>query len=258
MTSTQLFFTEAVLPKTYPQIIATEIRNTYIIEYGIIKEILEDGSVVVATMANTSKNDIHVVQCPLATFASANLTMSITPNIDDKVILLYPRRCIDEMFDVNKTDMLISGHCAGYNIFSGIAILLNQYQSNGHHNTMNFSDSGMALKLGYDAENETNNFSMTVAATGETKITTVDTPFEISNGKATVKVDAEGNITIDSKGGKVKINNDETSLYTALMKLYNKLNGGTVTTSGSPALHKIDSNQFTDFKTEIEKILKAE
>ena len=68
------------------------IGTTFIVEYGIIKKIPATGIVTVEMAVADSSDDIIITNCVLASFSSASVTVNIKPNIDDKVIVLFPSR----------------------------------------------------------------------------------------------------------------------------------------------------------------------
>lgn len=99
------------------------INNTFIVEYGIIKKIPAEGVVTVEMSVSEKADDIVITDCILASFASSSVTVRIKPNIDDKVIVLFPRKFHSDMFQKDKNEPIIAEATTGYNVLTGIAIL---------------------------------------------------------------------------------------------------------------------------------------
>ena len=84
--------------------------------------------------------------CVLANIASANFTLKVVPTVGDRVLVVYPRMYNSGMFSVNgddsDTEIIVDEKAKGYNLSSGIAILLNQYKSSGHKNVVTIDEGG--------------------------------------------------------------------------------------------------------------------
>lgn len=175
------------------------INNTFIVEYGIIKKIPAEGVVTVEMSVAEKANDIVITDCVLASFASSSVTVRIKPNIDDKVMVLFPRKFHSNMFQKGKNEPIIAEATTGYNVLTGIAILLNQYQEATHKNFIDISDGNLTMKLGYNEDEDKNMVSVT---------TDKDGSYEINNGKSKVVVDSDGYLSYtntDSEDNKSKI-----------------------------------------------------
>lgn len=175
------------------------INNTFIVEYGIIKNIPAEGVVTVEMSVAEKANDIVITDCVLASFASSSVTVRIKPNIDDKVMVLFPRKFHSNMFQKGKNEPIIAEATTGYNVLTGIAILLNQYQEATHKNFIDISDGNLTMKLGYNEDEDKNMVSVT---------TDKDGSYEINNGKSKVVVDSDGYLSYtntDSEDNKSKI-----------------------------------------------------
>ena len=125
------------------------IGTTFIVEYGIIKKIPATGIVTVEMAVADSADDIIITNCVLASFSSSSVTVNIKPNIDDKVIVLFPRRFAGKMFNPETNEPIITDCGNGYTLMGGIAILLNQYQETYHKNYIDISDGCITLKMAY-------------------------------------------------------------------------------------------------------------
>ena len=233
------------------------IGATYIVDYGIIKDIPTDGIVTVEMSASKDKQSITITNCILASFASSSFTVKIKPNIDDKVIVLFPKNYSSRMFDKEVNETIISQATEGYCLLGGIAILLNQFQD-FHKNYIDFSDGCADIKLAYSEDDDKNfislntnkdgeitltvkdKFSQKIDKDGALNITSNNTSIEINkddeitvnNGKATVTIDKNGNVKIDTSG-KYTIKNSSTSLKNVIDGVAKELEN--LTTVGSPA-----------------------
>ena len=234
------------------------IGATYIVDYGIIKDIPTDGIVTVEMSASKDKQSITVTNCVLASFASSSFTVKIKPNIDDKVIVLFPKNYSSRMFDKEVNETIISQATEGYCLLGGIAILLNQFQD-FHKNYIDFSDGCVDIKLAYSEDDDKNFISLNTNKDGEITLTVKDkfsqkidkdgalniksnnTSIEINkddeitvnNGKATVTIDKNGNVKIDTSG-KYTIKNSSTNLKDVIDGVAKELEN--LTTKGSPAM----------------------
>ena len=234
------------------------IGATYIVYYGIIKDIPTDGIVTVEMSASKDKQSITITNCILASFASSSFTVKIKPNIDDKVIVLFPKNYSSRMFDKEVNETIISQATEGYCLLGGIAILLNQFQD-FHKNYIDFSDGCADIKLAYSEDDDKNfislntnkdgeitltvkdKFSQKIDKDGALNITSNNTSIEINkddeitvnNGKATVTIDKNGNVKIDTSG-KYTIKNSSTSLKDVIDGVAKELEN--LTTKGSPAM----------------------
>ena len=234
------------------------IGATYIVDYGIIKDIPTDGIVTVEMSASKDKQSITITNCILASFASSSFTVKIKPNIDDKVIVLFPKNYSSRMFDKEVNETIISQATEGYCLLGGIAILLNQFQD-FHKNYIDFSDGCADIKLAYSEDDDKNFISLNTNKDGEITLTVKDkfsqkmdkdgalnitsnkTKIEINkddeitvnNGKATVTIDKDGNVKIDTSG-KYTIKNSSTNLKDVIDGVAKELEN--LTTKGSPAM----------------------
>ena len=216
------------------------IGTTFIVEYGIIKDIPATGIVTVEMAVADSADDIIITNCVLASFSSSSVTVNIKPNIDDKVIVLFPRRFAGNMFNPDTNEPIITACGNGYTIMGGIAILLNQYQESFHKNFIDVSDGCITLKMAYSEDEDKNLFTFESNADGELTLvsndvqitTNKDSEITVTNGKATITVDKDGNVTIDAQG-KYTVKNGTTDLKQVVDGLATELEN--LTTVGSPA-----------------------
>ena len=221
------------------------INNTFIVEYGIIKDIPSEGIVTVEMSVAEEANKIVITDCVLASFASSSVTVRIKPNVDDKVMVLFPRKFHNKMFQQDENEAILSVASTGYNVLSGVAILLNQYQEDTHKNFIDISDGNLTMKLGYNEKKDTNNIIITTDADGK---------YEIDNGNSTVTVDKDGNVTVNAMKGKITIKNDSASLYDILKGMLDVLNKS-LATAGSPASHTVVPNQFSTQSTDLGNLM---
>ena len=252
------------------------ISRSCIVDFGVIQKADKKGIVEVAVSVADSSEDIKYITCVLANTASSSVTVNIKPNVGDKVIVLYPRRFDSKMFSTDNKDVIVNKNARGYNLFSGIALLCNQYKVNSHKNLITLEDGTVTIQLVYNEDDDKNkviasinsdgefayssneNFNLNVNKDGELAYSSNDNfnlnvskdgSFElasnnvqittnsndevsITNGKATVKIDSSGNVTVETSG-KYKFKNNTTDLKSVIDGLAKEVEN--LTTVGSPA-----------------------
>ena len=256
--------------------VQTMISRSCIVDFGVIQKADKKGIVEVAVSVADSSEDIKYITCVLANTASSSVTVNIKPNVGDKVIVLYPRRFDSKMFSTDNKDVIVNKNARGYNLFSGIALLCNQYKVNSHKNLITLEDGTATIQLVYNEDDDKNkviasinsdgelayssneNFNLNVNKDGEfayssnenfnlnvnkdgsfelasnnVQITTnSNDEVSITNGKATVKIDSSGNVTVETSG-KYKFKNNTTDLKSVIDGLAKEVEN--LTTVGSPA-----------------------
>lgn len=193
------------------------VKRSCIIDYGIIQKVSAKGIVEVAVAVSKTPQDMLCMTCVLANLASSSCTVDIVPAVGDRVLVVYPRIYDEDMFtvpDSGKTDIKVNPEARGYNLTSGIAILLNQYKTASHKNTITIEDGKLTAKLAW---NETKNKNLVEFSNSS------DGAITIKNEKATVNIDNNGNVVIDTKG-KYTIKNDSTDLFQIIKGLIEKVN----------------------------------
>ena len=234
------------------------ISRSCIVDFGVIQKADKKGIVEVAVSVADSSEDIKYITCVLANTASSSVTVNIKPNVGDKVIVLYPRRFDSKMFSTDNKDVIVNKNARGYNLFSGIALLCNQYKVNSHKNLITLEDGTVTIQLVYNEDDDKNkviasinsdgelvyssneNFNLNVnkdgsfeLASNNVQITTnSNDEVSITNGKATVKIDSSGNVTVETSG-KYKFKNNTTDLKSVIGGLAKEVEN--LTTVGSPA-----------------------
>lgn len=122
------------------------IKRSCIVDYGIIQEVVSDGVVDVALAVSRTEQDMFCMTCVLANIASSAFTLNVTPKKGDRVLVVYPRIFDDDMFTVpdgdKAVDPIINFDAKGYNLMSGIAILINQYKEASHKNVITIDEDG--------------------------------------------------------------------------------------------------------------------
>lgn len=214
------------------------VGNTFIVEFGIIKEIPAEGIVTVEMSVADKADDIIITNCVYANLASSSFALYVKPTVDDKVIVLFPRKFSGAMFQKANNEAILTECSNGYSVTGGIAIPLNQYQETVHKNSINFADGAMSLKLA--SSDNSNLFTLDVSSSGTftLKSNSVELSFSsdnsinIKNGKATITVDADGNVTVDTKG-KYNFKNAVTSQKEVIDGLAQELENLTTTGSAS-------------------------
>ena len=234
------------------------ISRSCIVDFGVIQKADKKGIVEVAVSVADSSEDIKYITCVLANSASSSVTVNIKPNVGDKVIVLYPRRFDSKMFSADNKDVIVNKNARGYNLFSGIALLCNQYKVNSHKNLITLEDGTVTIQLVYNEDDDKNkviasinsdgelayssneNFNLNVnkdgsfeLASNNVQITTnSNDEVSITNGKATVKIDTSGNVTVETSG-KYKFKNNTTDLKSVIDGLAKEVEN--LITVGSPA-----------------------
>ena len=234
------------------------ISRSCIVDFGVIQKADKKGIVEVAVSVADSSEDIKYITCVLANTASSSVTVNIKPNVGDKVIVLYPRRFDSKMFSADNKDVIVNKNARGYNLFSGIALLCNQYKVNSHKNLITLEDGTVTIQLVYNEDDDKNkviasinsdgelayssneNFNLNVNKDGEFELVSnnvqvtanSDNEVSITNGKATVKIDSSGNVTVETSG-KYKFKNNTTDLKSVIDGLAKEVEN--LITVGSPA-----------------------
>lgn len=207
---------------TFTQAVRNILRSTCIVDFGVILEVVAKGVVKVGISVAKENNDISIVTCTLLSTISQSFSIDIEPQEGDKVLVFYPRRFKDKMFSLSQKEVIVDENAVSYGALGAVAILFNQYRANDYKKSI---------------------------------VIDKDENITVDNGKATVTVDKDGNVEVNAKGGKISLKNNSQSLFDILDGLIDKLNGGTVTTSGSPAKQLIDPSQFTTYKTNLGSLM---
>jgi hypothetical protein len=149
--------------------------------------------------------------CVLANIASKAFTLNVKPHKGDRVLVVYPRLYDDKMFKYTDSESdnlkLIENYEAkGYNLASGIAILISQYRESGHKNVITIDEDSIDV--------------------------------EVVGGKTKMQIDSSGNVTVDTNG-KYTIKNSTTDLLTVISDLNSvikslKTTGSSTTQTTSP------------------------
>lgn len=178
-------------------VLRSVLRNTFIVDMGIVKEINEDSNTITVEMCCASEtNDIHITTCYLANVSSSSIAVKIAPKKNDKVIVFYPRRFSSEMFSLDKTEPVISEGVGCYSSTCGIAFLFNQFQE-GYKNYISFDNGKADIKLAYDKDNDKNLLSIVTDENGAVTVT--------SNTNNVISLDKDGNYEVKNSKGKVNL-----------------------------------------------------
>ena len=241
------------------------IGTTFILEYGIVKNIPAKGIVTVEMSVADSADDIIITNCVYANLAGSSFSLNIKPNIDDKVMVFFPRKFLGAMFKKENNEALVSECCNGYSLMGGIAVPMNQYQETTHKNYIDLSDGNLTLKLAYSKDDNKNFFTVTTTSTGAFTLVSKNTSISIdsdvitiTNSHATITVDASGNVSINAEG-KYDIKNGSTSMFDMLKGLKDEI--ANLTTTGSPstqATSPTSKTALTNWETNQLKALFSE
>ena len=173
----------------FGSVVEAIIKRSCIIDFGIVQKVVAKGIVDVSVAVARTNQDMFCMTCVLANIASDSFTIDITPKKGDRVLVVYPRLFDTEMFTVpdgDNTNLIINPNAKGYNLMSGIAILINQYKKASHKNLLTIAD-------GY--------FSF-AHKDGKTKIEVKDTGISIEDKNGCKIVTNSEGVTIN---GKLKI-----------------------------------------------------
>lgn len=130
----------------FGSVVEAIIKRSCIVDYGIIQNVVADGVVDVSLAVSRTEQDMFCMTCVLANIASSAFTLNIKPKAGDRVLVVYPRIFDDDMFTVPNGDKalkpIINFDAKGYNLMSGIAILINQYKEASHKNLFTIDEDG--------------------------------------------------------------------------------------------------------------------
>lgn len=194
------------------------IGATFIVEYGIIKEVVSEGVVTVLMSATNDKKKIILTNCVLANIASSSFSVNVKPNKDDKVLVLFPKNYSSKMFQVKQNEAIVSQATEGYCLMGGIAILINQFQKD-HTNFLDVQDGCVDLRLAYNKDEEKNYLLLTTNKEGEITLNTNENfsfalnkegEIEInSNDKFSQKVDKNGALNITCNNTSIEVSQSD-------------------------------------------------
>lgn len=218
----------------FNSVVEAIIKRSCIIDYGIVQDIVADGVVDVSLAVAHTEQDIVCMTCVLANIASSAFTLNIVPHKGDRVLVLYPRMYHDKMFGVTEdedsnAELTIDFGAKGYNLASGIAILINQYKEAGHKNVITVDNGNVSAVLN----------KVTVETTDNGDIT-------VSNSKATASIDKDGNVVIDAQG-KYTVKNSATDLATVISELANAVENLTIVCPDGTGT--VDPGSIADIET---------
>lgn len=201
----------------FGSVVEAIIKRSCIVDFGIVQKVVAKGIVDVSVAVARTKQDMFCMTCVLAGISSSAFTLNVEPEVGDRVLIVYPRIYDETMFAIpdgdKKTDVIVNSDAKGYNLMSGIAILLNQYKKASHKNFITVSKGNIKAELN----------KVKLETTDEGAIT-------VDNGKATVSIDSSGNVSIEAQG-KYTIKNNSTDLMNVIDGLAKELEN--LTTTGS-------------------------
>ncbi len=218
------------------------IKHSCIVDFGIIQNVVADGVVDVSLAVSKTPQDIVCMTCVLANIASSSVTFHIKPNVGDRVLVVYPRLFDDRMFtvpsDSQATEVIVNPEAKGYNLTSGIAILINQYKQGTHENVITIDEGKVSAKL--------NKVEVTTTADGD---------LTVDNGKATINIDKDGNVSVNAQG-KYTIKNSSTDLTTVISKLVDEIEGlAIVCPNGAGSINPSSVAKLELWKQQLQTLL---
>lgn len=169
------------------------VKRTPIICYGIIKSVLEEGIVQVALSVYPVKNAPKVINCIYANLASANFAVRMKPTVNDKVIVLFTQYFDSTMFNTGKNEPIYNPNSASYSYNNGIALPVNQFNSDTFKNYFDASDGNITIHL--DSGN-----TITMDSNGITVTDKNNNTITMSDSGMTIKDKNDNKITMTSDG----------------------------------------------------------
>lgn len=230
--------------------------------FGVITEVTGNGVVKVVPSVIESEEGYFEVNCVLATIASQSVTVKIEPHVGDKVRVYSPQRYSNKMFLLENNSPLIAKNSRGYSLFTGIAVLENQYQVGMHKNYISIDNGKVETHLAYDKDNDTNNAVLKIDGKGKltysnpkaTVTVSDDGSFTLENEKTTLTIDSSGKITLETDGKFSFKNASGKNLYTILKGTFQVLNQS-LSTFGSPASHVVRPQQFALQEADLDALM---
>lgn len=233
---------------SFPDVVRGIIDGKWIVQHGIIQQIIKNNIVIVTPSVVAKANDYMAVTCVLCSFGGSSGVIDIAPKIHDKVLLFSPKTYDSDMFDNAKGETKVNGECQGYNPFTCIAVPVAQLGSENCKNRITLDEGKVKAMLGYNATDDYFNFDFTLNTDGSVSIkqgydkdnnkyhvnvsTGADGSFSIANDKATISVSADGNINIETSG-KYTFKSGSLTLESILEDFANEVKQ--LITTGSPA-----------------------
>lgn len=234
---TQERILEAVFKKQ-SDAIQQVLRRTCIVDFGVITEVLGENVVKVGIAVADSVEDVQIIVCTLISPCSATMALNIEPSVGDKVLIFFPRHFSSSMFEVTESDPtpIIDSACQSYSRLGGLAILMNQFNYEKHRKSLQLSADGvLSIRLPYNDNDSANvitaqtngegKMSLDISKNdGDVSLVAVDVDQDgnanltVNNGKATVNIDKNGNVTVNTQG-KYTIKNSSTDLLTVISDL---------------------------------------
>lgn len=180
----------------FNSVVEAIIKRSCIIDFGIVQKVITNSIVEVAVAVSRTPQSMLCMTCVLANTAGTSLTVSIKPNEGDRVLVVYPRTFNSKMFNVDsdegkRKEVLVDFDAKGYNLASGIAILMNQYKKSGHKNIITIEDGKVDIKLAYNKDDDKNMLTF---------VSDEDGAFTVSNDKCTLTVDKDGYLDYENTG----------------------------------------------------------
>lgn len=187
------------------------VKRSCIVDFGIVQNVPAKGIVEVSVAVSNTPQNLFYMTCVLANIASASMTVYVEPKVGDRVLVVYPRMYDEDMFTVTgeskeDTKITVNRNATGYNLCSGIAILLNQYKSKGHKNTIKIDDGKVSFandKCTFDIdENGYLSYKHNTDDDKNTELTFTSSGFTVQDKNGCKIVSSSSDIQIN---GKLKI-----------------------------------------------------
>lgn len=243
-------------------VVESIIKRSCIIDFGIVQNVVSDGIVDVSVAVAKTEQDMFCMTCVLANVASKAFTLNVKPQKGDRVLVVYPRLYDDNMFNFtgsegDDTKLTVNYKVKGYNLASGIAILLNQYKESGYKNFITVDEGNITAELNKVKLTTTKDGDITVNNGKATAGIDKDGAVTVDNGKATINVDKNGNVSVDVQG-KYTIKNSSTDLTTVISDLVDEIEGlAIVCPDGAGSVNPTSVAKLELWKQKLKTLLSA-
>lgn len=236
------------LSTSLPDVIRGVVEGKWIVQHGVIQQIINNNTVVVTPSAVVKASEYLAVTCVLCNFGGSNGVIDVIPKLHDKVLIFSPKNYVNDMFDNANGETKIDSECQGYNPFTCLAVLTSQLGSENIKNRITFDEAKITALLGYNAEDNYYNFDFTLNADGSVSVKQAydkdnskykvnislgqDGAVSIANEKASINISSTGDISIETEG-KYNIKSGSLTLESILEDLATEIKQ--LITTGSPA-----------------------
>ena len=227
------------------------ISNTHIIEYGIVKEILDNGEIVVTSLTRGEDEYMGIFVCNLINSTSKNFSIKIKPEINDKVIVFFPRRFVDDVLKEDVIECISTKNYKAYLATGAVALLLGvntgSVSCDVTDTEANFDFWGNIIKIKEDGSFSIKLDKTEISGNGGDGLQVIQ-----ENSK--IKISNTGDILLESSG-KIEIRNKLQSIKDILKDLsFNIQSIVTTGTEVTQAVSEVSKAQFEIWESKVEAL----